>query len=187
MTGKSVVGVDADTDEYLWSASHTTRYDINPNTPIYSNGKVFTSSGYGTTGSQLFQISSDGSKISKVWQNNDADSQMAAAILLDDYVYTSGHDNRGWYCLDLKTGETKWRSKDLHGKGPIIFADGLLYIYSEKGDVGLVKPNPDKFDLVSSFIMTAGSGEHWAHPVIKNGRFYLRHGDVMHVYDIAAK
>lgn len=187
MTGKSVVGVDADSYEYLWSAPHSTRYDINPNTPLYFNGHVLTTSGYGTTGTQLFQISPDGKKITKVWQNGDPDSQMAAAVLVNDYVYMSGHNKRGWYCLDWQTGETKWTSRDLYGKGPIIYADGLIYVYSEKGDVGLVKPNPEKFDLVSSFVMTEGSGEHWAHPAIKDGRFYLRHGDVMNVYDIAAK
>jgi outer membrane protein assembly factor BamB len=186
MTGKSVVGIDADSYEFLWSAPHKTQYDINPNTPLYLDGKVLTTSGYGTTGTQLFQISSDGKAISKVWQNGDPDSQIAASVIVDGFVYLSGQKNRGWYCLDWTTGETKWKSRELYGKGPIIYADGKIFIYSDKGDVGLVKPNSEKFDLSSSFVMTEGSGEHWAHPVINNGRFYLRHGDVMHVYDIAA-
>ena len=187
MTAKSVVGLDADTGEYLWSAPHETLYDISPNTPMYIDGKVFTTSGYGTTGSKLFELSSDGTKITQIWHNGDPDSQMAAAVIVDGYVYVSGHNKRGWYCLDLKTGETKWVSRDLYGKGPIIYSDGMIYIYSEKGDVGLIKPNPEKFDLVSSFTMTDGSGEHWAHPVINNGRLFIRHGDVMNVYDISVK
>ena len=60
-------------------------------------------------------------------------------------------------------------------------------MYSEKGDVVLAKPNPNKFEPISAFKMEEGSGEHWAHPVVKNGRLYIRHGDVLHVYDVDAK
>jgi outer membrane protein assembly factor BamB len=61
----------------------------------------------------------------------------------------------------------------------------MLYIYDERsGNVGLVKANPDKFDLVSSFRITKGSGPYWAHPVIHNRRLYLRHGNALMVYNI---
>ncbi|MBN1479412.1 alcohol dehydrogenase, partial [candidate division KSB1 bacterium] len=72
-------------------------------------------------------------------------------------------------------------------KGAIIAADGLLYIYVEKeGKVGLLQPNREKFELISSFDITLGEGEHWAHPSIANGRLYIRHGDVLMAYDIKA-
>jgi len=61
----------------------------------------------------------------------------------------------------------------------------MFYIYSERGDVGLVLPNPKKFEVVSSFKMTKGSAQHWAHPVIKDGRLYIRHGNVLMVFNIA--
>jgi hypothetical protein len=61
----------------------------------------------------------------------------------------------------------------------------MLYCYSERGDVALVKPNPQKFEVVSSFRIRKGSGEHWAHPVIRDGRLYVRHGDALMVYDIS--
>jgi hypothetical protein len=63
--------------------------------------------------------------------------------------------------------------------------DGMLYCYGENGEVALVKPNPKKFAAASSFKIDKGSGPHWAHPVIKNGRPYIRHGGVLMVYDIA--
>jgi hypothetical protein len=65
-------------------------------------------------------------------------------------------------------------------------ADGLLYCYNEKGSVGLVNPTPDKFDLISQFKITKGSGQHWAHPFIADGKLLMRHGDVLLVYDIKA-
>ena len=186
MTGKSLVGLDADSGEFLWDARHITRYDINPNTPLYFGGRIFSQSGYGT-GCQMFQLAPDGTSVKRIWENEEGDSQMAAAVLIDGHLYTSGHSNRGWACLDWETGETQWQSRDLYGKGPVVFSDGKIYLYSEKGDVALVNPDPARFDVVSSFKISRGSGPHWAHPVIRDGRLYIRHGEVLMVYDIAAE
>jgi hypothetical protein len=186
MTGESLMALDLDADRYLWSKSHRTRYDINPNTPLYHDSYIYTVSGYGT-GGQLFKLTQDGTRADLVWADETLDSQMGAAILVDGYIYGSGHDNRGWHCLEWKTGGVQYTAKVLGNKGNIIFSDGMLYCYSEKGDVGLVKPNPKKFDVVSSFEVKEGSGEHWAHPVISDGRLYVRHGDVLLVYDISRK
>jgi len=184
MTEKSVVGLDADTGEYLWRYPHVTDYDVNANTPLYLDGYFYTVSGYGT-GSQMFRLSEDGKKINLVWSEETLDSQMGAAVLVNGYIYGSGHHNRGWHCLDWKTGKVQFTERKIGNKGNIIFSDGMLYCYSERGDVALVKPNPKEFEVVSSFRIKKGSGPHWAHPVIKNGCLYIRHGDVLMVYGIA--
>jgi hypothetical protein len=66
-------------------------------------------------------------------------------------------------------------------------ADGMLYGYGENGKVGLIRIKPDGYDLVSSFQVKKGSGEHWAHPAISDSRLYIRHGDVLMCYDIKAE
>ncbi|MBN1999337.1 PQQ-like beta-propeller repeat protein, partial [candidate division KSB1 bacterium] len=184
MTQQNIIGVNADNGKFLWQYRHVTEWDINPNTPLYHKGEIFCTSGYGT-GSVLLKLSDDGKSVKLLWKNEELDSQFGAAVLFDGYIYGSGHKNRGWKCLDWKTGELKYSSRDLGGKGNVIFADGLLYCYSERGDLALVKPNPESFDVVSQFKITLGSGEHWAHPVIKDGRLYVRHGDVLMVYKIS--
>lgn len=184
MLAKSIVGVDVKTFSPLFQAEHETSYNINPNTPLYHDGFIYSVSGYGT-GGQLFKLSDDGSKITKVWKDEELDSQMGASILVDGYLYGSGHKNRNWKCIDFKTGKMKYESRELGRKGNIIYADGMLYLYSEKGDIALVKPNPNKFEVVSSFKLDQGTGEHWAHPVINEGRMYVRHGNILNIYDIA--
>ena len=77
--------------------------------------------------------------------------------------------------------EEKWITK-----GSIIYADGLLYCWEERsGNLALVKPNPKKFDIVSSFKIEYGTGPHWAHPSIAEGKLFMRHGEVLMVFDIA--
>ncbi len=184
MTAKAVVGLDAETGEYLWQQRHVTDYDVNANTPLVQNGWVFTVSGYGT-GAQMFRLSADGSKTQRIWSQSKLDSQMGAAVLVDGYLYGSGHNNRGWHCLDWKTGSVQYTQRAIGNKGNIVFADGLLYCYSESGEVALVKPDPQEFAVIGSFRLKEGSGPHWAHPVIKSGLLYVRHGEVLKVYDIS--
>jgi outer membrane protein assembly factor BamB len=186
MTGESLVGVDADTGEYLWSYPHRTRYDINPNTPLYHNGYIYSVSGY-DTGGQLFKVTGNADGLENIWADETLDSQMGSAMLVDGYVYGSGHSNKGWHCIDFMTGDVQYTARDLGRKGNIIYSDGMFYCYSEDGDVGLVKPNPKKFEVISSFKIDQGSGAHWAHPVIKNGVLYIRHGEVLMAFDISGK
>lgn len=86
--------------------------------------------------------------------------------------------------MDWDTGEIKWETT-WENKGSVIWADGLLYLYEEKrGHVGLVNPSPEKFDLLSYFRVTEGSGPHWAHPFIRDGKLFLRHGEALMVYQV---
>jgi outer membrane protein assembly factor BamB len=87
-------------------------------------------------------------------------------------------------CVDWNTGKTLWITP-WRNKGSLIAADGMLYLYEEKnGHVGLVKPGPEKLDVISEFRINGGNGPSWAYPVINNGRLYLRHGNYLAVYSI---
>ncbi len=70
-------------------------------------------------------------------------------------------------------------------KGSLTYADGMLYVMDERGNVGLVKPTPTAHDIISRFrIPEGGQGPTWAHPVVCGGRLYLRHSDFLYAYDI---
>jgi hypothetical protein len=61
----------------------------------------------------------------------------------------------------------------------------MLYLYEEKsGHVGLAKPDPAKLVVVSEFSITKGTGPYWAHPVIHQGRLFIRHGDYLAVFSL---
>ena len=76
--------------------------------------------------------------------------------------------------------DEKWNSK-----GEMVYADGMLYVYEEKrGNVGLIEPDPSGFKVISSFLVEKGTGPHWSHPYIFDGKMFLRHGDVLMVYKI---
>lgn len=185
-TADHILGIDAKNGDLLWKYKQPNKYSVNPNTPIYHNGHVFCMSGYGK-GSVLLKISDDGKSVSKKWFNSTLDSRMGGAVLHEGKIYGAGDFNREWYCVDWKTGKTLQSKDIMKKKGNIIFADGMLYTYSERGYVGLVKPTENGFEKVSEFKVPYGSAQHWAHLVIHNKKLYVRHGNSLMVYDIAAK
>jgi len=138
----------------------------------------------------MFELSQDGTSVKKKWNDQTLDCQHGGVILLNGYLYGSNwYDNmRGdWICLDWDTGKVIYEETWNGYKGSIIYADGMFYCYDEKGNVGLVKTSPKGFDVVSTFAITQGSGKHWAHPAVSDGRLYIRHGEALMAYDIKVR
>jgi hypothetical protein len=157
------------------------------NTPVYDDGFIYVTSGYDRGGAKL-KLSDDGTEITKVWANEDLDVHHGGVILIGGHIYGANwHSNKkgDWLCVDFKTGKTKYEHKWDGKKGSIGYADGMLYCYQEKGGIlALVKPTPEKFEITSSFEITMGEDQHWAHPVICDGVLYMRHGDILMAYNV---
>lgn len=192
ITENSVVGVDADTGKVLWVDKFEEYQEkpknINPVTPVYYNGCIYATSGYDDGGAML-ELSLDGSKVSRKWVDTTLDCHHGGVVIVDGYIYGANwKSNRdgNWVCLDWDSGKVMYEEEWIC-KGSITYADGMLYCYEEKeGTVALVKASPKGFDIVSSFEVSKGTGKHWAHPVVCDGRLYIRHGDALMVYDIKA-
>jgi len=182
MMHSNVVALDAANGKFLWSFPHANRHNIHPNTPIYHEGDLYVFSGYGLGGFKL-RISPDGKSVTQVWENQLLDNQMGGVVLIDGYIYGSGDRNRRWFVLNWATGEVTFESRDID-KGTIIAADGMMYAYTERGELALLKPANGKFDVVSKINITHGNNQHWAHLVINNGVLYVRHGNAIMAYSI---
>ena len=188
MSSRSLIGVNADNGDLLFRVEHyTPRYVANCVSPIYHDGHVFVSGGYGL-GSVLLKISVKGGKatVAPVWRAKDLDNRIGGVILLDGYLYGAANfsNNAKWICLDWKNGRKMYAERGV-GEGSLTSADGMLYTMSESRKVGLVRPTPAGHELVSQFkIPAGGEGPTWAHPVVCGGRLYIRHDDRLYAYDV---
>ena len=189
MSGKALVGVDAGNGQLLFRYEHETKHDVNATQPIFKDGMVFITSGYGS-GSEMVKLTASGGKITaeQAWENKDLDNHHGDVILLDGYLY--GADmKRNWICLDWETGQTKYSDPGV-GKGALTAADGMLYTQAENEKnrtVGLVKPTPKGHQLVSQFTFPeGGNGRVWAHPVVCAGHLYIRHGNKLYAFNVKA-
>jgi outer membrane protein assembly factor BamB len=190
MTAKAVIGVHADTGRLLFRDPYETEFDVNVMMPLFRDGHVFVSTGYGGTGARMLKLNVQGEQVSveHVWESKDLDNQHGGVMLVDGYLYGAADrfNNAKWICLDWRTGEMKWSDRTI-GKGSLTWAEGLFYLFSERRQVALANLTPDAFELISEFrLPSGGSGATWAHPVVCGGRLYLRHDDRLFAYRVRA-
>ncbi len=193
-TGTNLIALEPATGKVVWTFKYWdgAKWDqpglIWANTPVLKGADIFISMGYDYRDVML-TMSEDGKSVSEKWSNMVLDNHHHGLIELDGNIYGSNwiSNSKGkWVCMDWNTGETKYET-DWLTKGELVYADGLFYILEEKsGTMALVKPNPQSFEVISSFKLEGGSGPFWSHPFIANGKLYLRHGDVLFVYNIKA-
>ena len=191
MSEKALLGVDAEDGSLLWNLELANAHGINAQTPLYHDGHVFASSGW-DIGGVLVKLSKDGNNITEVWRNIQFDNDFGGIVFMSECFYGFnwiGNANGELMCVDFGTGDTRYAkfTSDQKKKGAITWADGMLYGYDEAGEVWLAHATPEAFKVVSRFNLPEGSGEHWAHPVVSGGRLYVRHGDVLHAYDVKEK
>jgi outer membrane protein assembly factor BamB len=182
--GLGVVSVAARDGKLLWSYTKTTTI-TNCTTPIFHDGCVFSSIlGPGGGGAALLRLSADGQGVTarEVYLNRVLTSHHGGVVLVGDSLY--GTNNRELVCLDFKTGATRWTNPSV-GKGSITAADGHLYVRGENGKVALVEATPTAYKEKGRFEQPDRSEKSaWPHPVIANGRLYLRDDDVLLCYDV---
>jgi outer membrane protein assembly factor BamB len=182
---KGIVAVDPDTGKVHWQHEQPNRFGVRSSPSLYADGMIYFCAGGGSGGMQL-ALSDDGTSVTPTWTDKTLDPQMHGVVLLDGGIYgTAQSGNKGLVCLDWKTGKVLWNAPEVK-MGVVVSADSMLYVYNANGTVFLVKPSPNAFEPVSQFTVSGGTGEHWAHPTIANGRLYIRHGEALMAYDIKA-
>ncbi len=182
---QTLFGIDASNGKLLWRSPWSGRTAVIP-TPIVKGDEVFVSSGYGV-GCKKVKIS--GGAAADVFMNKDMENHHGGVILVGDHLY--GHSGKGgWTCMSFADGSVKWTGKGL-GKGAVGYADGMLYCLDERsGTVVLAEASPaawsekGRFKLEPQAANRNRQGGIWVHPVIANGKLYLRDQEFIYCYDV---
>ena len=191
-TAKALVGVALSDGKFLWQYEQPANsHGINCSTPLHHDGMVFASSAYGNGGG-LAKLAKDQSgriKAEEIWFSRKMKNHHGGVVLFDGCLYGANGGNEGGFltCLDFKTGELQWRDRGVP-KGSVALADGRIYFRTEDGVVLLIEPNPKQYLEGGRFLQPQRSKRPaWAHPVIANGKLYLRDQDVLFCYDVKAR
>jgi len=184
-TDQNVAGISPTDGKVLWKAARPGKTAVIP-TPIAYQDHVFVTSGY-RIGCNLFKVSGTAGHLSagQVYANNDLENHHGGVVLIGDHLY--GHsDSKGWVCMEFKTGKLVWADRGV-GKGAVTYADGHLYCRSEggAGTVALVEATARGYLEKGRFDQPDRSKKNsWPHPVIANGRLYLRDQDLLLCYSV---
>jgi outer membrane protein assembly factor BamB len=189
LTASTIMGINADNGDLLWRFYQFQDNKIHANTPVYTDGTVLigSTSRKDSSGLVMLQLSPDGKNAKVLWRNREVINFAGGYLFRDSCIYTPAYMQPKWFCIDRYTGKIRYTARDLGG-GVLLYADGLLYAYTEKdGEMALMDANPEKYSIISRFKVPVGTMQHWAHPAISHGKLFIRHGDALMVYDISEK
>jgi outer membrane protein assembly factor BamB len=184
---KRVVGISPQDGKLLWEVDWPGSVAVIP-TPIVGGNQVFVTSGYGA-GCMLLRISPK-NEPEKVYENKHMKSQHGGVIGVGSHLYGFS-DDVGWVCLDARTGEFSWRERDALGKGAIGYADERFYCVDQsEGNVVLIDASPrawterGRFTLEPQAKDRSPRGGIWVHPVVVDGKLFLRDQEYVYCYDV---
>jgi outer membrane protein assembly factor BamB len=191
LTAESAVGVEAATGRLLWKHPRPAPYGMNCHMAFYDSGHVYLFTTWGRGAAKLkLNVEGESCSVEEVWHTDQLDNEHGGVMLVDGYLYghaDNNHQRRHFSCLNAQTGALAWTTEELGGQGSsaLTFAEGLLYVVTDLGEVALVKPNPERLEVLSRFSLPMeGAGPMWAYPVVCGGRLYLRHGEFLYAYDV---
>ena len=194
LTGRGLISVRAADGKFLWSYNAIANDTANIPTPVVAGDDIFCSTGYGT-GAALVHLRKEGDGVAAeekyFLEASKMQNHHGGMLLVDGHLYAgAGHNNGFPICLKLDTGATVWGG-DARGPGSgsaaITGIPGHLIFRYENGVVALIKASPNGYTLESSFKPVFQQDNSWAHPVVANGRLFLREQDHLMCYDLRAK
>ncbi len=191
-SGKGLVSFAVDDGRLLWTNEATGASTATIPTPIIKGNYVYHTAGYGM-GCVLVKLSSKDKKsvtAEQIYANKDQMNHHGGVVLVGDKVY--GYKSKGgWVVQDFMTGMVTFqeRVKDESGAS-VAYADGRIYVYGEStGNCYLIEPK-DSWEVKGTLKLPEQTkinrkqGHIWAHPVIAEGKLFLRDLDLIFAFDI---
>jgi outer membrane protein assembly factor BamB len=194
LLGRGLVGVRASDGKVLWNYNKVANRVANISTPIVKDDLVFASTGY-QTGAVLLKLAKAGDGVSaqevyfldsRTFQNHHG-----GMVLIGDHVYAGHGQSRGFpIAIHLPTGKVAWGGDIRNpgsGSAAVAYADGHLYFRYQDGVMVLIEATPTGYKEKGSFPIPDVHHPSWSHPVVLDGRLYLREQDILNVYDVRRK
>lgn len=185
---KHLFCVDADSGKLQWAERMPTTYSVLAMMPVLVGDSIFMTAPHGR-GGRLFRLVAPGDAQGKVgveelWTTR-LDTCQGGVVHVDGKLFGSFYGPRkGWAAVNAKDGEILYQAEELI-KGAGLYANERLYVLSEDGWMVLLAPGEKAFEEKGRFrLAEARKNDAWAHPVIHDGRLYLRYHDTMSCYDI---
>ena len=185
LNGEGAISVDPTDGKLLWK--HAWEGDSIVQPAVTSDGDVLIGSGSGL-GSEVGVRRVAVAQGPGGWTAEERWTSIGLKPYFNDFVihkdHAFGFDGSNLACIDLKTGERKWKG-GRYGHGQIVLLpdQDLLLVVSEEGELALVRATPDQFTEVARF--QAIEGKTWNHPVLVGDILLVRNDQEMVAFRMA--
>lgn len=173
---------DAGTGRLAWTYRKPTTYSVLAMTPVLVGDQVFMTAPHGQGGT--LHAVERGAAGEGAWTTR-LDACQGGVVHVDGVLYGAYYSGRkGWVAIEAATGKARYDLPDV-AKGAVLWADGRLYALCEDGVMLLLEPGRDRFEVRGRFrVAEEGVRDAWAHPVIHQGRLYLRYHESLVCLDL---
>jgi outer membrane protein assembly factor BamB len=181
VTASRLLGLTLDGRDVLWSYPWTTAFDMTAAQPVVvSDNRVFVSS---ATGGAVVEVTASNGRLDarEVWRNIRMKNQFTTSLLHDGHLY--GLDNAILACVDVETGEVRWKG-GRYGFGQVLLAGDHLIVLTVDGDLALVRATPARHEELARFPVL--EGKSWNHPAMAGGILLVRNLREMAAFDLRA-
>lgn len=182
LTQKLIFALDTKNGDLIWK--HELKGNVHENTPFYRDGYLLVVDGW-EKGSFMLKLDDNGNSVTEVWYDQYLDIAMGDAIVLGNRIYGYSYKKKTYRCIDWNTGQEIFSDTIKTQAISQISAMNLIYYYKDSGVFSLAKPCERGFEILGTFKVMGGTKLHCSHPVIKNGRLYIRHDNSLFVYNIS--
>ncbi len=180
---KHVFGVDAANGALLWKHKHAIPGWVVGASPVFCRGSVYVSNATSKIG-KVYRLAIDGDEPKMGWVADMGNTHVGNVVCVDGVVFGSRKRTmKGWLCVDAETGETRYADLDMPS-GAAIYADGRFYCLTDRGVVVLIKLTDQGIETVGRLEVVRKKRDVWSHPVICDGRLYVRYHDKLYCYDV---
>lgn len=161
--GDSLFARDARTGKELWAIPWETRLAANCCDPIYHDGRLFLTTGYGKNAT-LFDVSTGQPR--QLW--HEKGTVLSSGVFWQGYLYC--FVGKQFACLDFNTGSRQWTFRS--GAGSVLMADGKLIVLGDTGELTIAELSSQEFrPIVQKEIL---EGITWTPPALVDGKLYVR-------------
>ena len=164
-TQSHLIGVDAAKGEALWTLPFTTPYEQNAVTAVATGGTiVYSGLDQGIRAirprRQAGRWTAD-----EAWRNDELAMYMSSPVLDGKRLFGFSHKKKGeFFCLDIETGQTLWRSEGRQGENAALVAVGRdLLLLKDDAELVVIRMDADRFAPVATY--SVAPSPTWAHPV----------------------
>ena len=180
---KHTFGVDAGSGALLWKHAHAIPKWVVGASPVFHGDSVYVSNATKDDG-KVYRLVITGDEPKIAWASDIGNTHVGNVVCVDGVVLGSRKwASKGWLCVDVETGETRHADLDMH-RGAVVYADGRFYCLTDRGSVSLRRLTDEGFEEVGRVEVVQGKRDVWSHPVICDGRLYVRYHDKLYCYDI---
>ena len=175
----SLMGVDPANGDVLWQQKIPAFRGMNILTPTVYHNSVFTSS-YGGK-SFLWEVSRNNGAwaVSEKWQTK-AQGYMSSPVVIGRYLYIHLR-NRRFGCIDLDTGEEKWRSIPYGEYASLVAGKDSILALDQRGELLVLSANPQKFEITSQRHIS--DAETWGHLAVRENQIFVRELNALAAYE----